>query len=383
MRSLTNPAALKKHTSPPFLTQGALPTDDVTISLYENAVPAFIEKELDQLYRSLNSSLMHYTVQRKAKNANTYIARRNNQAIAILLFTQDKQRIFVINEMIDIPNQELHRFASYIFSKYKSATVISFSLIGTQIGKLSFPCQQHDGSEDIVLILPKSPAAYLESLSPKTRRNIRRYLRAIKQDHPTFYTETTVGKKINEQHMHDLIQLKKGNIGAKNLKFGLNEEELAWIVDQAKSTGLVTVAMINGKVCGGSIALRVHDHFFGQIISYDPAYQKYSLGILCTYLTVCDQILHGGAESHLCWGRYQYKYKLAGVQRDRASLDIYRSPTAYCQHIGAILVKKVKTCIKNGKKRLLDMEREEGTIARAGAILVGFLRKIKRSRMTA
>lgn len=97
---------------------------------------------------------------------------------------------------------------------------------------------------------------------------------------------------------------------------------------------------------------------------------------------MCDQILRGGAESHLCWGRYQYKYKLAGIQRDRASLDIYRSRAVYCQHGGAILLKKIKTCIKDGKTRLLDMEHEEGQVARAGAILVGILRKIKRSRMT-
>jgi len=381
MRSLANPPAPETTTASPVQAGGAVPAGAITIALYENALPSFVEKELDHLYQSLNSSLMHYSVQRKSKGASTYIARRDDQPIAIFLFTQKNQRICVINEMIDISNEELHRFSRYIFSRNESVTVISFSLIGTKIGKLPFPCQQHDGSEDIVLTLPRSPTAYLDSLSPKTRRNIRRYLRAIKQDNPTFRSETTVAANIDEQQMLDLIELKRLNIGAKNLKFGLDEEELGWIVQQAKLTGLVTVAIIDGKVCGGSIALRVNNNFFGQIIAYDPAYQKYGLGILCTYLTVCDQILHGGEESHLCWGRYRYKYKLAGVQRDRASLDIYRSRAAYCRHGTAILVKKVKTCVKHGKNRLLDMEHEDGKIARAGAILVGILRKIKRARM--
>lgn len=355
----------------------------VTISCDEHALPPFIEKELDQLYQQLNSSLMHHAVRKKAKTASTYIARKDGQPIAIFLFTREKQRISVINEMIDIPGEELERFSRYIFTRYAPVTQISFSLIGKSIGRLALPYQQHDSSEDIVLILPQTPAAYLESLSPKTRRNIRRYLRAIKHEHPTFRHETTVGAAIPEQHLQDLIELKKKNIGDKNLRFGLAEEELSWIVRQARLTGLVTVALINEKVCGGSISLRVGDHYFGQVISYDPAYQKYSLGILCTYLTVSEQILHGGKESHLCWGRYQYKYKLAGIQRDRASLDIYRSRAAWWRHAGEILLKKIRTTIKDGKNWLLDQEHAEGKTAQAAATLVSILRKIKRARSAA
>lgn len=355
----------------------------VTIACHEHAVPSFIEKELDQLYQQLNSSLMHHAVRRKAETASTYIARRDGRAIAIFLFTQQKQRINVINEMVDIPGEELERFSRYIFARFTDATVISFSLIGKDIGRLTLPYQQHDSSEDIVLILPRTPDAYLDALSPKTRRNIRRYLRAIKHDYPTFRFETTVGADIQEQYLQDLILLKKQNIGAKNLTFGLAEDELTWIARQARLTGLVTVALINEKVCGGSIGLRVGDHFFGQVIAYDSAYQKYSPGILCTYLTVCAQILQGGTESHLCWGRYQYKYKLAGIQRDRASLDIYRSRAAWWRHADDILVKKIASTLKDGKNWLLDREHEEGKIARVAAVLVGILRKIKRARSAA
>lgn len=382
MRSLAKKWTVEESIAP-INPDGPRSMTDITMTCYENSVPPSVEQELDQLYQNLNSSLMHYAVQKKANGASTYIARKNGQAIAILLFKCEKQRIDVINEMIDISSEELQRFANYIFERYASVSVISFSLIGKDIGRLPFPHQQHDGSEDIVLTLKKSPDDYIESLSPKTRRNIRRYLRAIERDNPTFRCETTVGEAINDQHLYDLIYLKKLNIGAKNLRFGIAEEELAWIMRQAKSTGLVTVTLINEKVCGGSINLRVHDNFFGQIIAYDPAYQKYGLGFLCTYLTICAQISHGGSESHLCWGRYQYKYKLAGVQRDRASLDIYRSRTAYYRHAGVILVKAIKTRLKQVKTRLLDMEHEEGAAARTGAAMVRLLRKIKRSRITA
>jgi hypothetical protein len=382
MQSLINAAVVKKggH-QPAHPAPHAVPAEAVTISCYENAVPSFVEAELDRLYQHINSSLSHYAVRRKASGASTYVARRGDQAIAILLFKRKRNTVRVINEMIDIAPEELERFATYIFSNHKSVAVISFSLIGNQIGSLPYPCHQYEISEDIVLTLPATPEAYLENLSPKMRRNIRRYMRAIARDNPTFRFEASVGSEINEKHMHDLIELKKINIGQKNLRFGIDPEEVEWIVTQAKLNGVVTVALIGDRVCGGSISLRVDDHYFGQIVSYDPSYQKYSPGILCCYQAICDQISLGAKESHLCWGRYQYKYKLLGVQRDRASLDIYRSPAAYWRNAGTVLVKTIKTYLQEWKKRVLDMEHEENPPSRFGPLLVKTLRKIKRFRI--
>ena len=88
-------------------------------------------------------------------------------------------------------------------------------------------------------------------------------------------------------------------------------------------------------------------------------------------------------EPHLCWGRYQYKYKLSGVQRDMASLDLYRGRGAYYRNVGVVLAKAGKTLLQESKNRLLDMEHEEGTASSIGATLVRTLRKIKRFRIAA
>ena len=380
MPDMTSRAIKEPAGAAPWAPAELLQSDGTTITCFEHQVPPSVAKELDQLYQHLHSSLLHYGVRRKAQQASTYIVRKEGKARVILLFTRSDATIHVVNEMIDIEPEEIQRFAAFIFAKFASVDVISFSLIGKEVGALHYPHHQYDGSEDIVLTLPATPDAYLASMSPKMRRNIRYCLRMIARDNPSFRCETTFGDQINVQHVHDLIALKKSNIGAKNLKFGISDEEIAWMTTDAKPFAQVTVVIIDGKVCGGAINLRVEDNFFGQIICYDPAYKKYSLGILCTYLTICDQISMGGVESHLCWGRYGYKYKLLGVQRDRASLDIYRSRTAYWRRAGVILARTVKTGVQDAKKRLLDMEREEGKIASAGASVVRILRKIKRSR---
>jgi hypothetical protein len=378
MSDLTNTIAANS-TSPLPLKDVDMLDGGITITCFEHQVPPSAVSELEALYQNLHSSLLHHEIRRKAKQASTYIVHKDKRVAVILLFTRSGDKVSVINEMIDIPGEELERFSRFVFSRYDGVRSIAFSLIGKHIRPLRLPHHQYDSSEDIVLPLPASPAAYLDALSPKMRRNIRYCLRMIARDYPSFRHESAFGSEINDAYVRELIVLKKKNIDAKNLQFGISDAELTWLAGDARSFSQVTVVTIDGKVCGGAINLRVGDHFFGQIICYDPAYKKYSLGILCTYLTICDQIERGGTESHLCWGRYPYKYKLLGLQRDRASLDIYRSRVTYWQHGGLIVLRTVRTVLHNARKRLLDMERGEGRAARAGTILIRVLRKIKRS----
>ena len=174
--------------------------------------------------------------------------RKDAQAIVILLYRLDKRKISVINEMIDISADELNRFCSYIFSKYKLVLVVSFSLIGKEVSRLRFPHHQYDCSEDIVVRLPPTPESYLESLSPKMRRNIRYCLRMIARDYPGFRCETAFGDEIKESYVRDLIHLKRTNISAKNLKFGIEDHEIEWLVREARHFTLLTVVLVDDKV---------------------------------------------------------------------------------------------------------------------------------------
>jgi hypothetical protein len=358
-------------------------TKEITISCYENEVPSFVEAKLDHLYQHINSSLSHHAVKRKAKNASTYLVHQGRQLIVILLFTRERGKVRVINEMIRIEPEEIQRFAAYIFTTYKSVSLISFSLIEKTIPRLPFPCQQHDGSEDIVLTLPSTPEAYLECLSKKMRSEIRHDLKALARDFPAMSWQAYERDQIKEEHIRELINLKKINMSDKHIKFGLSQDEIEWIIRRAKMCGLLTVATIEDRVCAGSISLRIGDNYFPQIVAHASRYNKYSLGILCCYLTICDQIRLGAKESHLCWGRNQFKYKLTGVQRDMASLDIYRSRIRYYWNADAVMKNALKTYLQQCKRKILDMEHKTGSTPNLGGALVKVLRRIKRFRLPA
>jgi hypothetical protein len=356
----------------------AAPGYEVSISCYD-AVPPSLEAELVRLYHHMNSSLCHYAVARRARHAHAYVARQGEQALAVFLFERDDNSILVFNEMMQLAPEEIERFAKAMFSRFPSVARISFSKIGKDIGTLSLPWQQYGDAEDIVVSLPETPDAYMSRLGSKLRHNIRHQMKAICADFPGFCFETYENGAIAEHHVAGLIELKKANIDEKRIKFGITPEEAAWMIECAKTNGLLIVALLDGKVCGGSLSFRLDDHYFSHLNGYDPRFAKYSLGMLCCYLAIKEQIQRGAKEAHLLWGRNPYKFKLLGVQRDVANLDIYRSRMKYYRYFNRVFRHALDNFVAEQKQMLLQNEQRSGFVPSLLGRLVKIMRTIKRS----
>lgn len=359
-------------------TDQAGPACEVAISCYDT-MPPFLEAELDGLYHHINSSLCYYAVARRAHDAYAYVARRGEHPVAIFLFQREDRSVMVFNEMMPLAAEEIERFAHYIFSHFPTVARISFSKIGKDIGALSLPCQQYGGSEDIVVSLPETPEVYLASLGAKTRHNIKHQMKAICADFPGMRFETYENGTITEDHVAGLVNLKKSNMDEKKMKFGITPEESSWMMERAKTNGLLVIALFEGKVCGGSLSFRIGDHYFSHVNGYDTRFAKYSLGLLCCYIAIKEQIQRGAKEAHLSRGRNQYKFKLLGVQREMANLDIYRSRLRYFWNSKRVIRNALRDYIKQQKSMLLETEHRRGFLPSVAASVVKTLRKLKRS----
>jgi len=71
-------------------------------SCYLHKVPEFVEQELAARYETLHSSLPFFRVWRTLGNASCYIDRGAGRAPHILLFHCERQRLVVLNEMIEV-----------------------------------------------------------------------------------------------------------------------------------------------------------------------------------------------------------------------------------------------------------------------------------------
>lgn len=351
---------------------------EITISCYENEVPPFVETEMDQLYENLYSSLAQFRIYGAARNASTYVVRKDGKAITIFLFRREKGKVEVINKVIKIDEEDVRRFVNTIFAAFRSVTVISFRAIQTDIQRLPFPYQRFNYLEDIVLTLPGTTEEYLASLGKSTRKTIKRYMSRLKQSFPSFCYEVYEKEEVAEQQIRGVIKMKMARMADKNKVWRIKEEEIERKISLVSVCGLVGVVTIDGRVCAGAISYRIGANYFMAINTYDPEYDDYRLGTLCCYLTICDYIARGGKECHFLWGQDEYKYSLLGVQRDLDYLAVYRSRAHLLLNGDMVLKTACRGYVRQAKLWLRDAKRQDSLISRLAIKSLNLVRRLKR-----
>ncbi|OGB24453.1 MAG: hypothetical protein A3I66_10605 [Burkholderiales bacterium RIFCSPLOWO2_02_FULL_57_36] len=299
---------------------------NIAISLHSNSVPHFVNGAMDQLYQHMHSSLAYHGIYGHiTQDTSTYVARKNGEIVAVILFCIENGKLRVLNEQLRLEADEIQRFSDYIFNTCQSVHVVTFPVIENTISRLSFPYQQSLCTQDIVLTMPESVEAYLHSLGKSTRNYVKRYQNKLKRDFPSMTCKTYGNHDASEQHIRDICALNRARMANRCTSSYIDDAETERLIKLVRICGLVTVITINGSVCAGTINYRFGENYFLKVIAHDPAYDEYGLGTLCCYLTICECIARKGKEYHFLWGRYEYKFRLLGIQRDLSHLAIYRS----------------------------------------------------------
>ncbi|HJV87909.1 MAG TPA: GNAT family N-acetyltransferase [Noviherbaspirillum sp.] len=308
---------------------------DVTVQLHENSVPLFVKDELEHLYESLYATLAQFQSKHDASLADvhTYVAYRAGKPCAVLLFRIHGSTARVLNEVMTIGAADIERFASHVFAKYRSVSVIAFHAIRSDIAPRVLR-HRFEVSEDIVLPLPASEDEYLAALGKSTRRTVKYYSNKLKRDFPSFQHQVFTGDDITREQVRTIVDMKIAQMEEKHRPSILSEEDVDRMLRTLRSYGVVGIATVDGKVCGGWISYRVGRNDFMDMCVYDEAYHEYRLGTLCCYLAIVDCIAHGGKECHFQWGRDEYKFRFLGVQHNLVDLVIYRTPFAMIAHAG-------------------------------------------------
>lgn len=362
-------------------TLAASDDGDVGIACYEGPVPTFIETELPARYGDIHSTLAHLRIYGGLDAVtHTYVARRLGIVVSLFLFRCERNAVRVINEGMAIEDEEIDRFAAYIFANFPSVHVISFHAVLTAIQRLAFPSQHYICTASIVLPLPASAEAYVAGLGKNMRRNLRRYMDKLKRDFPSFRFEVFEKEDVHREHVRDIMNLNRARIAGKNKTYAIDDEEEK-IVALARETGMVGVATIDGVVLAGSVGYLVGDNYFFKIIAHDPKYNEYSAGILCCYLTICECIARGCKEYNFMWNEYEYKFALGAHPRNLEHVVVYRSRLHLLRYAGT-----AARVVLNGKRyrlsTLLDKadRREDLTPGERRAIhMMNGLRNLKRA----
>lgn len=299
--------------------------------------PKSLGPELIHRYQSIFCTVQRLPGGHGAQRNSAYISSEGDGAPTILLYRRDRKRITVINEYFDIGADALCRMARHLFAIHEDVDVIVLNCAALESGEMRCLYQRYNASEDIVISLPESPEAYCAALGRNTRAAIRRSQKLLSERGSSlefaFHEKAGVGR----DRIAQLVELSRLRIAGKQQVPTHSERSIADLLRMVDSHGVTLTAHSDGKLCGGVVCTQVGSHFYMHVIAHDRSFDDLRLGLLCCYLSICEAIRRGAVEYHLLSGRYDYKYRLLGKQRDFDRIVVYRSPQRLAAHLPVYL----------------------------------------------
>jgi hypothetical protein len=304
---------------------------DLVSEIHEYAVPAFAASALDRLHGSLYASFRHLELCDAVRpTPHTWVAYRHGEVIGVLLFRMRGTQVIVLTEMIDIEQGIAAEFCRAVFSRFAYAEAVCFNAISLPRPLSGLVQQQFAFSENYVIELPRSVDEYQAALGKSTRKTIRGYGNRLRRDHPDLRWEVLQGTEMHRdalrRFIRQLLAFKRASMALRGKRAEISLRDAARMIKLASETGLIGIARLGDRICGGSLACRIGDNYVMLLSAADQAFEPYRLGMLCCFWSVCDCVRVGARECHLLWGRYQYKTQLLGNPRTLHRLTIYRSP---------------------------------------------------------
>lgn len=290
------------------------------------SLPVELEEALHKLYANVHSSTAHLRIYGGMESVRLIYVGRDSagRVTSLFLLQEEGRRIRVINEGMRLDAATVEAFSRHMFAARPMLSAIEFNGIDVAPLAIAFPIQQVISTAEMPLALPDSIDDYLAGLGKNMRRNLRRYMDKLCQQHPGFHFDVLEGDDIPSEHARAVIALNRTRITAKQQTFSINDEE-GRILALLRECGMAGIGWIDGKICCGALGYRIGDRYFFKIIGHDPQYNQYSLGILCCYLMISACIQRGCSEYNFMWNEYEYKYALGAHRRDLHRVVIYRS----------------------------------------------------------
>lgn len=314
-----------------------LQQEAISIVCYQDQIPRFAERAIESLYGSLYSSLAHLRLQGEIDSAHTYAAWRGNELITLFLYRQHSSKIIVLNEGMQLAGKEINAFANYVFSKLRTAASIHFHAVMPERCSYAHPSLILPCTEDIIISLPKTEEAYLALLGKSTRKSLRQSLARVQRTLPAFRYEVRKGHAVPEQILHDIIGFNHARMAIRQRTSALDSEATEKLIALMDKRGIVGMASVDGRLCGGTLACRIGDDLYSLVNAHDPAYDAFSLGSVCRHLMIAAAIDARVQRFHLLGGQFETKKMVLGERQQMEHLVLYRSRLQQLLHAGEML----------------------------------------------
>ncbi len=271
--------------------------------VHEGQVPARAAVWMETLYGSLYASLPQLQLSGLA-GAGTYIAFRAAQPTAVFLYRLEGVALRVINEGMSINAADADRFASRMFARFPSLRSVHWHAVRMEGAPATHVLSRFDCSEDIVIELPATEAEYEKALGKSTRKSLRQRLtRTGGLNHQVLSGPAAADTALIER----IIAFNHARLAQKARRSALDASAARQLQLLLRARGIVGLAHIDGRLCGGTLACRIADDVYSLVNAHDPACDRAGLGNLCRHLMILAAIRAGARRFHLLGGNYASK----------------------------------------------------------------------------
>jgi CelD/BcsL family acetyltransferase involved in cellulose biosynthesis len=289
--------------------------------------PQHLLDELPGLYGSVFSTPEWWASLDRKRPQGVCVLDRPRHVIA---FTVEGDTVEVLNKVFIIRASDARRACLAIFRAVPQTRRVHIE-VPFPPRELRLPLRVRNVAEHLVIDLPATVAEYDASLGKRTRGNLRNFQNRLRRDHPDADTRITVpGADVSE--LFDQFLVWKNDWFHARHGYATFWEGKPEFVGQYKELlsagGEAHLTTISGELAAIRFMYPLGDSTVSLQGSFDPAYEKYRLGLVSSYWTICDAIERGMRRVNLLWGTPDYKTHLGATPRPSAQLSVFRSQTA-------------------------------------------------------
>lgn len=304
----------------------AIPIDypDLGSRVYLGDVPDSLTDALAELYSSFYCLIDYFELYDRPTNLNACIL---DDPRHVVLFTRRGPDAVILNQLFDIDRAATYRVCRSILRampKVRRVQIRGFKIDPADTG-LPFRTLWRD--TDVVMPLPSSLEDYERQLGRSTRTHLHRYVNGLSKAAPGFTFEVSERSAISDELIRRIVEFNHARMRVKGKTSSIDKPHVQRLKEMLAGYGFAGVLRVNEEIIAGVLCTKVGSSYHAHVqgFQYDETYAKLHIGLLCTYLTVCAAIEHGGLQFDFGWGVTEYKTHLGGRPLTVYNASLHRS----------------------------------------------------------
>lgn len=285
------------------------------------------DQELAFLGRSIFSSL-RYAWSGASKDGEFFVLRNVCAAHPLIFFRIYSYRVEILQLCSTFSSLDIHVVCQHIFNMFDQVKCIGFDCIESDREEIGLVVQRYNVSEDFVIDLCGSVERYTGMLGRQLQHDLKRYKKKLSTAFSDVRYACFSGQDVEESVFNEIIGLSASRMAAKEVASSHTLEKSRRLFDLVKKFGFLSVIYIDGKVGAGVICTRYGKQMFMHVVAHDTGFDRFRLGKLACYFSICAAIEAGALRYHLLSGWYDYKLRFLGKPVEFDRVEVYRSAGA-------------------------------------------------------